>query len=251
MISERDLVTPDWPAPAGVRALCTTRQGGVSQPPWNSLNLGGHVGDRPEDVVENRRRLAAVTGLPTARLVWLNQVHGIDVVALTAASAGTLVTADACWTRERGMACAILTADCLPVLLCDQAGQVVGAAHAGWRSLCAGVLERLVTAMPVPAGDVLAWLGPAIGPQRFEVGPEVRAEFLARDPQAARAFVPSSHRPGHYLADLYGLARQRLAQAGVGRVFGGGLCTLSDSERFFSYRRDGQTGRMASLIWLT
>lgn len=219
MISERDLVTPDWPAPAGVRALCTTRQGGVSQPPWNSLNLGGHVGDRPEDVVENRRRLAAVTGLPTARLVWLNQVHGIDVVALTAASAGTLVTADACWTRERGMACAILTADCLPVLLCDQAGQVVGAAHAGWRSLCAGVLERLVTAMPVPAGDVLAWLGPAIGPQRFEVGPEVRAEFLARDPQAARAFVPSSHRPGHYLADLYGL----LASAWPKRVLAGCL----------------------------
>lgn len=250
MIPESFLLYPQWPAPEAVRALTTTRRGGVSRPPWDSLNLGGHVGDHPEDVAENRRRLAAVAGLAENRVIWLNQVHGTEVAELTAASVGTTPTADACWTRERQLACGILTADCLPVLLCDRAGTVVGAAHAGWRSLCGGVLENLVAAMPVAPDTLLAWLGPAIGPGRFEVGPEVREQFLQRDPQAAEAFSASPGRSGHYLADLYLLARRRLQLAGVSRISGGGLCTASDPERFFSFRRDGQTGRMASLVWL-
>lgn len=250
MIPEAFLLQPQWPAPDQVRALVTTRRGGVSRPPWNSLNLGDHVGDRPRDVAENRQRLAAVTGLAQERMIWLDQVHGTDVAELTSASVGHRPRADACWTRERQLACAILTADCLPVLLCDRAGSVVGAAHAGWRSLCGGVLENLVAAMPVPPDRLMAWLGPAIGPGRFEVGPEVREQFLQRDPGAAEAFSASPGRSGHYLADLYLLARRRLQLAGVSRISGGGLCTASDPERFFSFRRDGQTGRMASLVWL-
>lgn len=250
MIPERFLLYPQWPAPERVRALATTRQGGVSQPPWDSLNLGGHVGDRPQDVAVNRHRLASVAGLAQERVVWLDQVHGTGVTELTSASVGQTPRADACWTRERQLACAVLTADCLPVLLCDRDGSVVGAAHAGWRGLCGGVLEALIAALPAPPDTLMAWLGPAIGPACFEVGPEVRTQFLQQDPGAAPAFSSSPARPGHYLADLYQLARRRLQRAGISAVFGGGLCTASDPARFFSYRRDGQTGRMASLIWL-
>lgn len=236
-------ITPDWPAPAGVRALVTTRQGGVSSAPYAGLNLGTHVGDAPEVVACNRRLLAA--HLP-AEPLWLEQVHGTDVVCADMADVGT--RADAALARRHGMVCAVMVADCLPVLLCDARGEVVAAAHAGWRGLAAGVLENAVRTMDVPAAGVLAWLGPAIGPEAFEVGDEVRAAFCAHDAAAAAAFVPGRE-AGKWMADLFMLARQRLAAAGVRQVFGGGVCTVSDPARFYSYRRDGTTGRFAALVW--
>lgn len=239
------LIYPDWPAPDNVKTLITTRQGGVSLPPWDTFNLGAHVHDDPVAVGENRRRLLQVVGAPD--IAWLNQVHGIEVVELPCDE--TPITADAATTRQEGLVCAVLTADCLPVLLCNQQGTQVAAAHAGWRGLAAGVLERAVASFEV--GDqVMAYLGPAIGPRHFEVGPEVRAAFVAGDLGADVCFLPSPSREGHYLADIYGLARRRLGRLGVVRVFGGDECTVTDADRFFSYRRDGETGRMASLIWL-
>lgn len=236
-------LVPDWPAPAQVRALITTRAGGASVGPYASLNLADHVGDDPAAVRANRARLRAL--LPTEP-VWLEQVHGTDVLRV---ETGGARRADAAVSRAPGTVCAVLTADCLPVLLADRAGTVVAAAHAGWRGLSAGVLERTVVAMDTDPGQLLAWLGPAIGPDAFQVGDEVRAAFLAADAAAAAAFRPDG--PGKWRADLYALARQRLARAGVQAVYGGGLCTFSDPGRFFSYRRDGTTGRMASLIWLS
>jgi YfiH family protein len=233
---------PDWPAPAGVRALQTTRCGGVSQAPWQSLNLGDHVGDRPEDVAANRARLATV--LPS-QPCWLRQVHGVTV--FDADSAPHAPEADAVMSRQAGRVCAVMTADCLPVLFCDRSGSVVAAAHAGWRGLRAGVLEATIAAMAVPPSHLMAWLGPAIGAASFEVGAEVREAFVADDPAADAAFVAGVG--GRYLADLYQLARQRLQRAGVTDIHGGERCTLQDSERYFSYRRDGVTGRMATLIW--
>jgi len=244
------VITAKWPAPANVRALCTTRQGGVSQPPWDSLNLGVHVGDNTGDVRENRHRLAQQAGLEEANIGWLNQVHGTDVVELTPGNTQTVPDADASYTRHPGIACAILTADCLPVVLADRAGTVVGAAHAGWRSLCGGVLENLVAGMAVDPSELVAWLGPAIGPQKFEVGPEVRDAFVGNHPESDEAFTSEGARQGHYLADIYHLARIRLVAAGLTDIHGGGFCTVSDIERFYSYRRDGQTGRMATLVWL-
>lgn len=236
---------PDWPAPPSVRACSTTRRGGVSGPPYDALNLADHVGDDPSAVAANRRRLREALDLP-GQPCWLRQVHGTRVVAVSAAESGT--PADGAFTDRRGVVCAVLTADCLPVLLCTAAGDWVAVAHAGWRGLAHDVLEAAVDAAPVAGDRLLAWLGPAIGPQSFEVGDEVRQAFLARDPRAAGAFVPGAG--GRWLADLYQLARQRLASRGVPAVFGGGLCTLRDAERFYSFRRDGRTGRMASLIWL-
>jgi len=238
-------IVPDWPAPAAVRALVTTRSGGVSGAPYEGLNLGSHVGDAAAAVHANRRLLAA--HLP-AEPVWLEQVHGVDVVRAATASAGA--AADAAFTREAGVVCAVLTADCLPVLFCDRGGSVVAAAHAGWRGLLGGVLERTVRAMGVPPDGLMVWLGPAIGPAAFEVGDEVRAAFLEHDMAAAAAFVPG-RTAGKWMADIYALARQRLAALGVDQVFGGGLCTVSDRTRFYSYRRDGVTGRFASLVWIT
>jgi hypothetical protein len=243
------LIRPDWPAPANIRAVCTTRAGGASQHPWVSLNLGDHVGDAPEHVLENRMRLANVCGLPADAFGWLNQVHGTEVVNLPAGDATVVPEADASFTRVTNIACAILTADCLPVVLCDQNGTTVAAAHAGWRSLCDGVLENLVARMALPGNTLMAWLGPAIGPQAFEVGPEVKAAFIAQDPQAEAAFSAVGAREGHYMADLYRLARQRLETLGVKNISGGDFCTVTDSQRFYSYRRDGQTGRMATVIW--
>lgn len=237
------IITPDWPAPANVRAAQTTRQGGVSRAPFETLNLGGHVGDDPGQVSANRARLQAALELP-AEPVWLTQVHGVEVVPAAAGSA----CADASWADRPGVVCSIMTADCLPVLLCDDGGEVVAAAHAGWRGLVAGVLEATVAAMHRPPQRLLAWLGPAIGPDAFEVGDEVRQRFLAADAGAADCFQPSP--AGRWLADLYALARRRLAQAGVEAVYGGEYCTVGQPELFFSYRRDGRTGRMASLIWL-
>ncbi len=237
-------IVPGWPAPANVKALSTTRAGGVGTAPFDSLNLGTHVGDDPAAVAANRARLRAL--LP-AEPCWLNQVHGTAVVDL--ATEHGVPDADAAVSRTPGAVCVVMTADCLPVLLCDRAGTVVGAAHAGWRGLQGGVIEAAVRAMNVPAGELMAWLGPAIGPAAFEVGDEVRAAFVADDPAAACAFRPAGP-AGKWLADLYLLARQRLAALGVTAVHGGDSCTFTEAERFFSYRRDGRTGRMASLVWL-
>lgn len=243
-------IVPDWPAPAGVRALMTTRSGGVSRSPYDSFNSATHVGDDPEAVFENRRLLAA--DLPTEPL-WLDQVHGVVVAEAGRDAPG--VTADASVARGSGQVCVVQTADCLPVLFCDQAGGVVAAAHAGWRGLAAGVLEAAVTAMDVEPERVLAWMGAAIGPDAFEVGEEVREAFISQHPLAAVAFRPAlpgtlDESPRKWLTDLYVLARIRLAALGVDQVHGGGLCTFTDRKRFFSYRRNGATGRMASLIWL-
>ncbi|MGC8121925.1 peptidoglycan editing factor PgeF [Marinobacter sp. VGCF2001] len=250
MISDNYILRPSWTAPESVQALGTTRKGGVSQAPWASLNLGTHVGDEAGSVAENRQRLARFTGLDVGQIGWLNQVHGTRVVELTPETVKGVPEADASFTRVPGLACAILTADCLPVVLADARGTVVGAAHAGWRSLAGGVLEKLVTAMGVEPGTLSAWLGPAIGPDSFEVGPEVRDCFVQHSPQAARAFKTDGARPGHFMADLYRLATQRLERAGVNSVAGGSICTVQDKEWFFSYRRDGQTGRMVTLIWI-
>ncbi|MDD5242036.1 MAG: peptidoglycan editing factor PgeF [Sulfuricella sp.] len=237
---------PGWPAPVNVRALQTTRTGGVSEGAYASLNLGDHVGDDAVMVTRNRAILRAA--LP-AEPLWLKQVHG-NIVADADRAVG-IAEADAAVARKPDTVCAVMTADCLPLLLCDESGTVVGAAHAGWRGLAGGVIEAAVAAMGVAPASLMAWLGPAIGPQAFEVGEEVRQAFLAHDPEAHKAFVPRTHLTEHkWLADIYLLARQRLGLLGVTKVYGGSLCTFNDAEKFFSYRRDGATGRMASLIWL-
>lgn len=236
------LLIPDWPAPAGVRACVTTREGGVSQSPYESFNLGDHVGDAPDAVAGNRRRL---TEECAARPAWLKQVHGLDVAY---ANPQVIDEADASWTDTPGIACTVMTADCLPALFCDRAGTRVAAAHAGWRGLVGGVLEATLDTLAVDPAEVMVWLGPAIGPQAFEVGAEVREAFVAVHPQADAAFVPGAQ-PGKFMADIYALARIRLASRGVTAVYGGGYCTVSDP-RFFSYRQASTTGRFASLVWL-
>ena len=237
---------PAWPAPAHIKALITTRHGGVSTGPYGSFNFGMHVGDDAAAVMENRRRLTAM--LPRAP-VWLQQVHGTRVLRADdwaqSASAGE---ADAVQTAAVDRPCAVMMADCLPVLFCDQAGTEVAAAHAGWRGLCAGVLENTVAAMSAKPELLMAYLGPAIGPAEFEVGREVRDAFMAVEERAAAAFTPRAT-AGKYYADIYALARQRLERAGVTQIYGGNYCTVTEAARFFSYRRDVTTGRMAALIW--
>lgn len=240
-----DILYPDWPAPANVRAAVTTRRGGVSVGPYASLNLAAHVGDAPAAVAANRALLRELLALP-AEPAWLNQVHG---TAVADAAGGGECDADASVASRRGAVCAVLTADCLPLLLCDRTGSRVAAVHAGWRGLLGGVIEAALAQLGGDAGQLLAWLGPAIGPDAFEVGDEVRDAFIAVDSAAAAAFRPSP--AGRWLADLYALARLRLGHCGVTAVYGGGLCTFHDADRFYSYRRDGVTGRMASLIWLS
>jgi hypothetical protein len=240
---KNSVLVPDWPAPPTVKALQTTRLGGVSPAPYDSLNLGDHVGDDTHLVARNRQLLAAL--LP-AEPVWLEQVHGTTVVH--AENADCRPRADACITRQKNTVCAVMTADCLPVLLCDIEGTVVGAVHAGWRGLAEGVIEATLQEMRVAPQRLMAWLGPAIGPRAFEVGPEVRDRFIAHDPVAQQAFQPQGIR---FLADIYQLACQRLQAQGVTRIYGGGFCTYHDAARFFSFRRDGRTGRMATLIWRT
>ena len=237
-----DWLLPDWPAAVNVRAVCTTRVGGCSRGAFASLNLAAHVGDDPDDVARNRTQLRAVLDLP-GEPAWLEQVHGSEVIG---ARGPQPRRADASFARAAGVVCAVLTADCLPVLLCDTAGSRVAAAHAGWRGLAAGVLENTVAALNAP--DLMAWLGPAIGQQAFEVGAEVRQAFVAPHPDCAAAFAQAGG--GKWRADLYELARLALRRAGVREIYGGGWCTYGEPERFFSYRRDGATGRMASLIWL-
>lgn len=284
-----DWLVPDWPAPAGVQALCTARAGGVSQGPYASMNLGTHVGDDPQAVQTNRARLQATLGqsTPGARPVFLSQVHGTGVAALTASTPDN-TEADACVATEAGVVCTIMVADCLPVLLAHASGAVVGAAHAGWRGLAGqggvGVLESAMHALfecfqalalantaqaaienvanntegfEVVARGTLAWLGPCIGPQAFEVGPEVREAFCAAGPQYSACFVPSPTQQGKWLADLAGLARLRLQAMGVTRIYGNdssaAWCTVTQSARFFSHRRDtallGGSGRLAACIW--
>jgi polyphenol oxidase len=242
---------PAWPAPAGVQAVMTTREGGHGLPPFQGYNLGDHVGDDPTTVAVHREELAHALGV---RPVYLRQVHGTEVVRLEESTlAGTPLTADAAITTSPGVACTILVADCLPVLFADRRGRGVGAAHAGWRGLAGGVLERtvaaLVQALDARQEHLVAWLGPCIGPRRFEVGEEVRAAFLAGQPGADAHFTPGE-RPGKWLADLQGLARDRLNGCGVGDVSAEPACTVEEASRFFSFRRDGRTGRMAALVWL-
>lgn len=243
-----DLIVPQWPAPANVRSLQTTRQGGVSLAPFDSLNLGAHVQDNPAHVAHNRQLIRQFV---PSEPVWLNQVHGVHVV--DAAHADGIPDADASFTTQRNTVCVTMTADCLPILLCDTAGTVVASAHAGWRSLCEGVIEETVRKISVDANRLMAWLGPAIGPQAFEVGSEVREQFLAKDAQAEAAFKQQDN--DKWLADIYRLASLRLSHLGVNQIYGAGqqdiYCTHTDTQRFFSFRRDNLTGRMASLIWLT
>jgi polyphenol oxidase len=259
------LLPADWPAPPGVRAFTTLRRGlnvGVSKPPFDTFNLGNRSaadGDDPQTVATNRAALGWIGELP-APPHWLRQVHGVQVerfdapIATHVANAVVDVAttdelyADASVTSVADSVLAILTADCLPVVFASDAGDEVGAAHAGWRGLAAGVLEATVAAMYTPSERLIAWLGPAAGPQAYEIGEDVFRAFVDRDTSAEAAFVAT--RPGHWRVDLYALARRRLAAAGVERVYGGGLCTISDSDRFFSHRRDARTGRMATLVWL-
>jgi YfiH family protein len=243
-------MTPEWSLPAGVRAFCGERAGGISAAPYDTLNLGDHVGDDPAAVAENRRRYAGRLG---ARPVFLQQVHGRGVVRLTADTPDA-TEADACWTTERGVACTMMVADCLPVLLADAAGRIVGAAHCGWRGLAGGVLEALCSEMAAAGGQpsaLRAWLGPCIGPEAFEVGPEVRAAFVDQDAGAAALFRP--HAQGKFLADLPALAQRRLAALGIAAVSGNdgsrAWCTVSNPSRFFSHRRDRVSGRFAASIW--
>jgi purine-nucleoside/S-methyl-5'-thioadenosine phosphorylase / adenosine deaminase len=238
-------IEPDWPAPPNVRAVSTLRTGGVSTRPYASLNLGAHVGDDLAAVERNRALLCKAIGLATQPL-WLSQVHGTDVVDVV--SQAMAPTADGAFALRSGRACTILTADCLPVLFCDRDGSRVAAAHAGWRGLVGGVLSRTIDALAIPASRLIAWLGPAIEQDAFEVGVEVRNQFIARDAGHAAAFVANER--GRWQADLYGLAQRELERSGVSGIYGGGERCYEDAARFFSYRRDGRTGRMATLIWL-
>ena len=246
-MSEPGLLEFEWRLPPGVRAAFTTRQGGVSGAPWDSFNLGAHVGDAHEAVVANRARLTSMLSL-RSEPAWMSQVHGVDVFDLD--KAGDLLappTADAVITHERGRVCAIMVADCLPVLFVSRDGSRIGAAHAGWRGLAAGVLEKTVAALGVPGSQLSAWFGPAISRDHFEVGDEVRSAFVANDAGAASAFEKNAR--GKWQADLVALAKRRLGAVGVTDVSGGEWCTFADRERFFSHRRDGKGGRMAALIW--
>lgn len=239
-----DWIVPVWAAPAHVRAIATTRAGGVSEGEYGSMNLGLASGDDPAKVARNRALLReSLPGDPP----YLRQMHGIDVADLDQPASGQR-TADAAMAATPGVVAGVLTADCMPLLITDRAGTRVAAVHAGWRGMAAGIVERTIEAMGIAPRDLLAWMGPTIGPDAFEVGPEVREVFMAADPAAQRAFVPG--KPGKYMADLYLLARQRLARSGVGEVSGGGYCTFHEPQRLFSYRRVQKSGRMGTFIWI-
>ncbi|MBP6124206.1 MULTISPECIES: purine nucleoside phosphorylase YfiH [Providencia] len=239
------LIFPDWPQPKKVASCSTTRAGGVSLPPFDSLNLGDHVDDLPEAVSENRHRLISLAQLPQQPL-WLEQVHGTTVLRLNEELLESN-QADAVYTNKIGQVCAVMTADCLPVLFCNKDGTEVAAAHAGWRGLCSGVLENTVAQFSCPSSEIMAWLGPAIGAEKFEVGVEVKEAFVNQSNELIAAFTASNDK---YLADIYSLARLKLQAVGLSSIYGGTYCTVTDKNRFFSYRREGKTGRMASLIWI-
>ena len=242
---ETSFICPDWPAPVTVKAYVSTRLGGISKAPFDSLNLGAHVNDDMEAVYKNRQLFASYIRMPDT-VSWLNQVHGTDVVVLPCQNLPS--SADAAFSNVKQQVCAVLTADCLPVFFCDSAGTQVAVAHAGWRGLCAGVLESTLRRFDNP-DDVMVWLGPAIGPSAFEVGNDVRSAFIAELPDAELAFKQSENE-GKWLGNLYLLARQRLALAGVKAISGGEYCTVTDEALFYSYRRENKTGRMASVIWI-
>jgi polyphenol oxidase len=246
-MNDPSLLEFDWKLPAGVHAAFTTRSGGASAGEWSSLNLGAHVGDAPEAVAENRRRVRQLLGLK-AEPAWLNQVHGVAVCDLDSVKHRKMpVEADAAITSQKDHACVVMVADCLPVLFASRDGQKIGAAHAGWRGLAAGVLEHTVLALGVPANELTAWMGPCISREHFEVGDEVQEAFVAQDAGAAAAFTPNAR--GKWQADLSALARRRLNALGVNDISGGQWCTFADPAKFFSHRRDGKGGRMAALIW--
>jgi polyphenol oxidase len=249
-------ISPNWPAPVNVKALQTTRTGGFSHAPFTSFNLGTHVNDDAIAVAKNRQLLS--TYLPSDP-VWVNQVHGVEVI--DAAASSCLQNADASFTTKANVVCVTMTADCLPLLLCDKRGSVVAAVHAGWRGLCDGVIEEAIRKMLVPPADVLVWLGPAIGPNAFEVGNDVREQFIEKDSQATLAFKSLDNKADDkWLCNIYLLAKQRLNKLGVTQIYGASdhddgnyaenFCTYTDEARFFSFRRTNVTGRMASLIWL-
>jgi len=240
-----EFIIPDWPAPENIRAYVSTRKGGHSQTPFDEFNLGNHVDDNPEVVKNNRLLLNTALSLP-GDPVWLEQIHTTNVV--NAAKAEAPVHADASYSSQKNTVCVVMTADCLPVFFCSKDGSEVAIAHAGWRGLVAGVLEATVEKLDSPAEELIAWLGPAIGPEAFEVGEEVRAAFMHQNTETKNTF--SKNKNGKWLADIYSLARIRLEQAGVQNISGGDFCTYKNAEQFYSYRRDGQTGRMASLIWI-
>jgi YfiH family protein len=243
---QRHYLIPNWPAPINIKACFTMRMDGHSKPPYESFNIGNHVGDDEKAVAANRKQLITELKLPQTPF-WLNQVHGTQVACADDIDSAT--TADAIYARKTNNPCVILTADCMPLFLCDRQGTIVALAHAGWRGLAAGVIENTITAMKIPGKNILAWMGPAMGPQKFEVGSEVREQFLATDPDATAAFMPLPNQK--WLANIYLLAQQRLHNCGVTAISGGDHCTFTEKEKFFSYRRDGkQSGRMAALIWI-
>lgn len=237
-------IQPDWSVPDNIRACVTTRIGGVSQVPFDSLNIGNHVGDDPEAVRKNRALLVDTLSLPSEP-AWLEQVHSRDVV--NASEVSQLVRADASYTADDNVVCVVMTADCLPVFFAAKDGSEIAVAHAGWRGLASGILEATVDKLSTPATDIISWMGPAIGAEHFEVGDDVRDEFLRICSSASEAFIKKNN--GKWLADIYQLARLRLQGVGLKQVYGGSYCTYRDKEQFYSYRRDHQTGRMASLIW--
>ncbi|PWQ93776.1 peptidoglycan editing factor PgeF [Leucothrix arctica] len=247
-MSRSAFIYPDWPAPDNIKAVMTTRHGGVSLPPFDGLNLGDHVDDDPEAVQTNRKQLAVDLSLPQ-QPAWLSQVHGINVASCS--SAKSTDVADAIVGKHQNDVCSIMTADCLPVLFCDKQGTVIAAAHAGWRGLASGVLEATIAEMTSKPQDILIWMGAAIGPDAFEVGSEVRDVFIAQHSESTEAFKAQAS--GKWLADIYKLAliRFKHSKIPVENVYGGGRCTYSEDTEFYSYRRESRTGRMASLIWRT
>lgn len=239
-------LTPEWPAPSHVKAFTTTRSGGVSHPPYASLNLATHVGDNLNDVLANRKRLIE-TGVLPHEPFWLNQTHSTNVVEAQQ-SAALIIDADASYTTQTNTVCAVLTADCLPLLLCNRQGTLVSAIHAGWRGLLNGIIEATLNTLSLPPGDCLVWLGPAIGPTAFEVGSDVYQDFMNIDSAHQPYFL--AIRQGFWFADLYALARYRLHKQGITHIYGGTYCTYTQDDLFYSFRRDNQTGRMATLIWM-
>ncbi|QIW16374.1 multi-copper polyphenol oxidoreductase [Pasteurellaceae bacterium RH1A] len=241
-----ELIKPNWNVPGHVHALTTTRLGGVSLSPFDSLNLGNHVGDAPEAVAKNREILTACLKLPQVPL-YLDQSHTTKVLHLP--YTGTDLNADAAYTKQAKQVCLVMTADCQPVLFCNKEGNQVAAAHAGWRGLCDGVLEETAKAFDCPMEEIIVWVGPAIGENAFQVGQEVVEQFCAVDPEAIKAFRPDPRASGKFLGNLYQIAQQRLNKLGIQQISGGDYCTYTDTQRFFSYRKEGKTGRMATLIW--